>query len=154
MRWSEVAPRGWRLGRLGAGHARAPTRTRCASRSTRCSRTRSKYTEPDDAIELRARARRRRRSLIEVADEGRGIPADALERIFERFAPRRPGARPAPTGGVGLGLAIVDAIARAHGGDCSARNGAAGAVFTLRFPAYVPSKARASAFQAGPAVPS
>ena len=111
-----------------------------------------KYTEPADAIELSAHAVDRS-VLIEVADEGQGLPDGADERIFERFARADP-ARTRAQGGAGLGLAIVDAIVRAHGGDCSARNGAAGAVFTLRFPAYVPSRARASAFQAGPAVPS
>lgn len=54
-----------------------------------------------------------RSTVIEVADSGPGIPAEARERIFERFyRPRRDRAR----GGSGLGLAIVDAIATAHGG--------------------------------------
>ena len=73
---------------------------------------------------------------IAVADEGGGIPADALERIFDRFA-RADSARSRAQGGVGLGLAIVDALVRAHGGRCEAANRAGGAVFTLRLPGFV-----------------
>ncbi len=45
-----------------------------------------------------------------VADTGRGIPAEAVPHLFERFF------RVGENGGAGLGLAIVDALARAHGG--------------------------------------
>jgi signal transduction histidine kinase len=151
MRWSGVVPRGWRLGELAPGRLRAdPDALRIALDALLENAV--KYTEPADAITLSAQAVNRS-VLIEVADEGQGLPDGAAERIFERFARADP-ARTRAQGGAGLGLAIVDAIVRAHGGDCSARNSAAGAVFTLRFPAYVPSPARASAFQAGPAVPS
>jgi signal transduction histidine kinase len=150
-RWSGVVPRGWRLGELAPGRLRAdPDALRIALDALLENAV--KYTEPADAITLSAQAVNRS-VLIEVADEGQGLPDGANERIFERFARADP-ARTRAQGGAGLGLAIVDAIVRAHGGDCSARNGASGAVFTLRFPAYVPSRARASAFQAGPAVPS
>jgi two-component system OmpR family sensor kinase len=54
-----------------------------------------------------------------VSDQGRGIPADFLPHAFERFSR----ADPARTGGgAGLGLAIVDVIARAHGGTAHAAN--------------------------------
>src|SRR4029078_11263439 len=111
-----------------------------------------KYPEPVHAITLSGPAVNHA-VLIEVADEGQGLPDGADERIFERFARAHP-ARTRARGGAGLGLAIVDAIVRAHGGDCSARNGAAGAVFTLRFPAYVPSGVHAPAFQPGTAAPT
>ncbi|HEV7204542.1 MAG TPA: HAMP domain-containing sensor histidine kinase [Jatrophihabitans sp.] len=52
---------------------------------------------------------------IEVADDGPGVPAPVLPGIFERFV-RADQARSASTGSSGLGLAIVDAIVRAHGG--------------------------------------
>jgi len=70
-------------------------------------------------------------------DEGCGVPEDALGRIFERFA-RADAARTRSAGGVGLGLAIVDAIAKAHGGGCTVRNTGHGSVFALRLPAFAP----------------
>ena len=73
--------------------------------------------------------------MIEVADEGCGVPAEALERIFRRFA-RVDAARSRTKGGVGLGLAIVDAIAKAHGGRCEVRMSTEGPVFSLRLPSF------------------
>jgi hypothetical protein len=58
---------------------------------------------------------------ITVADTGAGFPAEFLPHAFERF--RRPDdGRSRAAGGAGLGLAIVAAIARAHGGTAVARN--------------------------------
>ena len=73
--------------------------------------------------------------MIEVEDSGEGVPEEALAQIFERFG-RADAARTRVQGGVGLGLAIVDAIAKAHGGHCTVRNGTAGAVFSLRMPRF------------------
>ena len=56
---------------------------------------------------------------LHVSDAGPGFPADFLPHAFERFR-RADAAR--GEGGVGLGLAIVDAIARAHSGRAGARN--------------------------------
>jgi signal transduction histidine kinase len=58
---------------------------------------------------------------ISIADEGPGIEADQLERVFEPFY-RLEGSRSRETGGVGLGLAVARDIARAHGGDLVLRN--------------------------------
>ena len=66
------------------------------------------------------------------------MPEDALPRIFERFA-RADAARTRSAGGVGLGLAIVDAIAKAHGGGCTVRNTGHGSIFALRLPAFAAS---------------
>ena len=76
--------------------------------------------------------------VIEVADAGPGFPPAFLPHAFERF--RRPvTGRARSDGGAGLGLAIVAAIARAHGGTASARNGpAGGAIVTLDLPAPRP----------------
>jgi signal transduction histidine kinase len=52
---------------------------------------------------------------LEAADEGPGIPADDLERVFERFYRSDP-ARSADVGGAGLGLAIARWIVELHGG--------------------------------------
>jgi signal transduction histidine kinase len=60
---------------------------------------------------------------VHVTDEGPGFPAEFLALAFERFS-RADRAR--GRGGAGLGLAIVDAIARAHGGEAHAVNRADG----------------------------
>lgn len=63
--------------------------------------------------------------MIEVADTGIGIPADAVPRVFERFY-RVSEDRSRETGGAGLGLAIVHSIARQHGGAVSIESGSGG----------------------------
>ena len=60
------------------------------------------------------------RARLEVADEGRGVPAEAGERVFERFE----------GDGSGLGLAIVRATAERHGGTAYVH----GARFTIELP--------------------
>jgi signal transduction histidine kinase len=55
-------------------------------------------------------------ALIEVADEGPGLPEDMLDKVFEPFFRAEP-SRNRTTGGSGLGLASARAVARAHGGD-------------------------------------
>jgi two-component system phosphate regulon sensor histidine kinase PhoR len=72
--------------------------------------------------------------VIEVKDEGPGIPAGHLERIFERFY-RVDRARSRETGGTGLGLAIVRHIALLHRGRAEAESHAGdGSVFRIRLP--------------------
>lgn len=142
MRWSEVVPRGWTLGRLAPGRLRAdPDALRIALDAL--IENAVKATDPADSITIGCTGEAGRLA-IEVADEGGGIPPEALGHIFNRFA-RADSSRSRARGGAGLGLAIVDAIVRAHGGSCSARNSADGAVFTLRFPGFAPSPAAAVA---------
>jgi two-component system OmpR family sensor kinase len=62
---------------------------------------------------------------LEVADRGPGFPADFLPRAFERFS-RPDRSRSRDRGGAGLGLAIVKAIAQAHGGRVAAGNRSGG----------------------------
>ena len=74
---------------------------------------------------------------IIVKDQGIGIPANDLDRIFERFYRVDP-ARSRVTGGTGLGLAIVKHVCQNHGGECRAWSEVGvGSTFTLRLPAYV-----------------
>jgi two-component system sensor histidine kinase SenX3 len=69
-----------------------------------------------------------------VDDQGVGIPARDLDRIFERFY-RVDQARSRATGGTGLGLAIVRHVATNHGGDVLVRSQeGVGSTFTLRVP--------------------
>lgn len=69
-----------------------------------------------------------RGAILEVADTGPGLSADARARAFEPFFTTKPN-------GTGLGLAIVYRIAEVHGGEVLAANRPeGGAVFTLRIP--------------------
>jgi PAS domain S-box-containing protein len=71
---------------------------------------------------------------IEVSDQGPGIPAADLDRIFEKFY-RVPRVEDADTPGTGLGLALVREVAELHGGAVGVASPAgAGAAFTLRIP--------------------
>jgi signal transduction histidine kinase len=133
MRWSEVAPRTWRLGALAPGILRADADgLRIALDSLLENAV--KYTLPGDAIELAVTAHGGE-VLIEIADDGCGVPEEALGLIFERFARADP-ARGRTPGGVGLGLAIVDAVAKAHGGHCEVRSRPRGSTFVLRLPGF------------------
>ena len=60
---------------------------------------------------------------LSVADDGPGIPAEARERVFERFA-RLDEGRTRGAGGAGLGLAIVRELVQAHGGSVTVGGGA------------------------------
>jgi two-component system OmpR family sensor kinase len=140
MRWSEVAPRAWRLGELAPGRLLADAERLRAALDALLENA-VKYSPPQAAIELRARRAAGGWVLIEVQDEGRGVPEAALPRIFDRFARADP-SRSRSAGGVGLGLAIVDAIAKAHGGSCSVTSTAAGSRFALRLPNFTPARGR------------
>jgi two-component system OmpR family sensor kinase len=68
--------------------------------------------------------------LVEVRDDGPGIPAEDLDRMFEPFF-RGEKSRNRDTGGIGLGLASARAVARAHGGDVVIRNREEGGLSAL-----------------------
>lgn len=76
-------------------------------------------------------------ALIEVIDDGPGVPAAERERIFERFV-RLDQSRARDSGGTGLGLPIARQIARAHGGDLVVGDHDGGALFTLSIPRVRP----------------
>jgi len=74
------------------------------------------------------------RDRILVRDEGDGIPAQHLERLFERFY-RADRARSRELGGTGLGLAIVKHLALLHGGEVTVESELGkGSTFTLHLP--------------------
>ncbi|WP_239104103.1 sensor histidine kinase [Microbispora corallina] len=85
------------------------------------------------AVEVRVRAEGRD-AVLEVRDDGPGIPPEHREAVFDRFT-RLDGARARDAGGSGLGLAIVRDIAVLHGGrvTVTGREGG-GAAFTVRLP--------------------
>ena len=142
MRWSEVAPRAWRLGALAEGTVLADEEALRDGLDALLENA-VKYTDEGDAIELRATATGSELA-IEVADEGWGVPRESLERIFERFA-RADASRTRERGGVGLGLAIVDAIARSHGGRCTATSDHGVTVFALALPSFHAASAASAA---------
>jgi two-component system, OmpR family, sensor histidine kinase SenX3 len=79
---------------------------------------------------------RRQGGLVElsVSDQGLGIAADEIDRIFERFY-RVDQARSRATGGTGLGLSIVKHVAANHGGEVTVWSvEGEGSTFTLRLP--------------------
>ncbi|MGW2049850.1 sensor histidine kinase [Streptomyces sp. NPDC001858] len=74
-----------------------------------------------------------REAVLDVQDDGPGIPPEDQQRIFDRFT-RLDDARARDSGGVGLGLAIARSIALAHHGTLEITPSARGAHFTLRLP--------------------
>jgi signal transduction histidine kinase len=139
--WSEAAPRAWRLGPVAAGTLRAaPDRLRVALDALLENAV--QHTQPGDLVAVRARADDHT-LVIEVEDSGPGIPADAVDHIFDRFA-RADHARGRDGGGTGLGLAIVAAVAEAHHGRCSVASSDAGSTFSLTLPHFQPTRVRAT----------
>jgi len=81
-----------------------------------------KYSQPGGVVTLRAEpARDEEMVRLSVSDQGKGIPAADVPRIFERFY-RADTARSRAHGGTGLGLSIVKHIAQLHGGRVEAKS--------------------------------
>ena len=79
-------------------------------------------------ISIHTRIRNNRLAVIQIADRGRGIPGDVLERIFDPFFTTR-------ASGCGLGLAVVASTVAQHGGTIRAANRpGGGAEFTILLP--------------------
>ncbi len=72
-------------------------------------------------------------AVVDVADEGPGLPASEMERVFLPFY-RADLARTLDGRGVGLGLAVARSIARAHGGDVTLLSEPGGLIARVRLP--------------------
>lgn len=91
------------------------------------------FSPPGGRIVLRQR-RAGREALLEIEDEGPGIPPEHREKVFDRFFSYRPGQSGAASH-TGLGLAIVKAIVEGYGGRIEARAApSGGALFEIRLP--------------------
>jgi signal transduction histidine kinase len=93
-----------------------------------------RHTPAGTAIDV-AVERRDGQAVLEVTDDGPGIPEDLREQVFSRFVRGNGPADVVGMPGTGLGLAIVKAVAESHGGAVEAGASAAGgARFTVRIP--------------------
>jgi two-component system, OmpR family, sensor kinase len=134
---SLTADRDFELGTIVDGSLRAdPDRLAQALRNL--ARNSIEHTaEHDGLVRLDVRPLAPDRVSFLVRDDGPGIPAHERERVFERFH-RTDSGRTRATGGAGLGLAIVRAIAEAHKGTVRVRDprDGPGATVELVLPGY------------------
>ncbi len=130
-----LADRDWRLSGAGTGRLTGD-RQRLTQAVVQLAQNAVQHTGPADRIALGS-ALDRGEARLWVADSGPGIAPADRERIFDRF--HRAGNGHRRSDGAGLGLAIVRAIAEAHGGrvELDSREGA-GSTFTLVIPAEPP----------------
>ena len=92
-----------------------------------------KHTPAGTPVEVRLRSEAGH-AVLDVVDHGPGLAPEEQERVFERFY-RADESRSRAEGGAGLGLAIVAALAQAHGGAVAAgTTPGGGATFTVRLP--------------------
>jgi two-component system sensor histidine kinase KdpD len=93
----------------------------------------AKYSPPGTTIHVKAQ-HHNQTVVVEVADEGVGVPTTDLERIFDKFYRVQRSDRQGA--GTGLGLSICRGIVEAHGGRISARSPAngKGTAFVITFP--------------------
>lgn len=96
------------------------------------------HTPPGSVVTARVRTPAPGAVLLEVEDDGPGVPAELRPHIFERFA-RGDASRSRQAGGTGLGLAIVQAVVAAHGGSVAVRSVPGSTVFSVTLPAGAPT---------------
>ncbi|MEV4439051.1 HAMP domain-containing sensor histidine kinase, partial [Streptomyces sp. NPDC049577] len=108
------------------------------------------HTPPGTTVTARVRPG----AVLEVEDDGPGIPPDLLPHVFERFARGDAGrSRGAEGGGTGLGLAIVRAVVVAHGGDVTVTSAPGRTVFRVVFRVAFPAPDRTHSAATGSAHP-
>ena len=91
-----------------------------------------KYNHPEGKVTVTA-CQKEKKVILSVADTGSGIPGELRERVFEPFF-RVDKSRSRALGGVGLGLALVHEIVKAHDGSISIKdNPSGGTVFEVVF---------------------
>ncbi|MFO0847587.1 MAG: PAS domain-containing protein [Gemmataceae bacterium] len=112
----------------------------------------AKYTDRGGHIELAVR-REGGEAVVSVKDDGVGIPAEMLRRVFDIFTQVDRNLERAQ-GGLGIGLSIVKKLAEMHGGTVEARSGGPGlgSEFVVRLPVVVPDAAAGRGAE-GPAGP-
>ncbi|MBD2447755.1 two-component sensor histidine kinase [Nostoc sp. FACHB-152] len=94
-----------------------------------------KYSEPETPVAVKLH-QQGDEAIIQVCDQGYGIPLQHQSRIFERFY-RVDEARTSSTGGCGLGLSIVKTLVEGMGGHVTVRSRLGeGSMFTITLPAY------------------
>jgi two-component system OmpR family sensor kinase len=94
----------------------------------------TRHTPPRSRVELTLREDGND-AVVEVADDGPGIPEAMRTQVFDRFVRGQGPADTARGTGTGLGLAIVSAVAESHGGSVvAAESKSGGALFTARIP--------------------
>jgi two-component system OmpR family sensor kinase len=131
-RWSQT-PRRWSVGTLTEATLEADE-DRLTLALDALIENAIDHTDSDGRIEVSARLDGEN-VVIAVADSGSGIPANEVGRIFGRFT-RVDQGRSRKTGGFGLGLAVVKAIAEAHNGSVRVQSTVGkGSVFELLMPA-------------------
>ena len=91
-----------------------------------------RYTPPGGKVRASVE-RQGAECVLEVADSGPGIPAESLERVFERFY-RAEGSRSRESGGSGLGLSIVKRVVELHGGKIKITTSPGGTSVEVRLP--------------------
>jgi signal transduction histidine kinase len=133
QRWHRAAPRDWRLGPVPHLSVSIDA-DRMTIALDELLENAVRHTARDDRITISAQ-RRDSTVAFSVADTGSGIPPAVQDRVFERFY-RVDGDRNRRTGGAGLGLSLVRAVAEAHGGRVAVTgNGGGGSEFTIVIPA-------------------
>jgi signal transduction histidine kinase/ActR/RegA family two-component response regulator len=85
----------------------------------------AKYTDPGGQVQLRA-VRTGTEVAVAVRDNGAGIAAEVLPRLFTPFSPGGTASGQYPSGGLGLGLSLVRGLVERHGGRVEARSAGVG----------------------------